>query len=363
MKNIKVPFNDLSRIHKPIEGKVIKEIKNIVERNSFILGDFVEEFEENFSKFSDSKYSISCGNGTDAIELVLRALDIKTGDEVIVQANTFIATALAVTRTGATPVFVDNSFDYLIKIEDVTKVISKKTKAIISVNLYGQMGDNHSLYKLAKKHGLHFIEDSAQSHGATQNKNSPGKYSIASTYSFYPGKNLGAWGDGGCITTNSKRFAEKLIYLRNWGSKKKYFHDVIGYNSRLDPIQAVVLNQKLKFLHDWNMNRNEIAKYYFENISEKYKLPVVNEGNFHVWHLYVIRTKNRNKLIEYGKKENIEFGIHYPRPVHKQKAYRDLNVKELVNSETQAKEIVSLPIFPKMKKDEMEKVVSFLDKF
>lgn len=363
MKNTKVPFNDLSRIHKPIEGKVIKEIKNIVERNSFILGEFVEEFEENFSKFSDSKYSISCGNGTDAIELVLRALDIKAGDEVIVQANTFIATALAVTRTGATPVFVDNGSDYLINIEDINKVISKKTKAIISVNLYGQMGDNYSLYKLAKKNGLHFIEDSAQSHGATQNKNSPGKYSIASTYSFYPGKNLGAWGDGGCITTNSKGFAEKLIYLRNWGSKKKYFHDVIGYNSRLDPIQAVVLNNKLKFLHDWNINRNEIATYYFENISEKYKLPVVNEGNFHVWHLYVVRTKNRKKLIEAGKKENIEFGIHYPRPVHKQKAYRDLNVKELVNSETQAKEIVSLPIFPKMKKGEMEKVVSFLDKF
>ena len=363
MQNTSVPFNDLSRIHKPIEDKVINKIKNIVKKNSFILGEFVEEFEENFSNFTNSKYSISCGNGTDAIELVLRSLGIKAGDEVIVQANTFIATALAVTRTGATPVFVDSDSDYLINLDDINKVITKKTKAIISVNLYGQMGDNYSLYKLAKKHKLHFIEDSAQAHGATQNKNSPGKYSIASTYSFYPGKNLGAWGDGGCITTNSKQLAEKLIYLRNWGSKKKYFHDVIGYNSRLDPIQAVVLNEKLKFLDEWNINRNKIAKYYSENISEKYKLPQVKKGNFHVWHLYVIRTKNRNKLIEEAKKENIEFGIHYPRPVHKQKAYKDLNVNELVNSETCSNEIISLPIFPKMKKEEIEKVISFLNQF
>ena len=309
MKKTFVPFNDLSRIHKPIEAGVLKNIKTIVEKNSFILGEYVEKFEQNFSKFSDTKYSISCGNGTDAIELVLRALDIKDGDEVIVQANTFIA------------IFVDNGIDYLVDIENVQRAITKKTKAIISVNLYGQMGENYELSKLAKQHKLYFIEDSAQSHGATQNGISSGKYSIASTYSFYPGKNLGAWGDGGCVTTNNKSFAEKLIYLRNWGSKKKYYHDVIGYNSRLDPIQAAVLNEKLNFLHD------------------------------------------RNKLIEEGKKQNIEFGIHYPRPIHKQKAYRDHDVKKLANSETFSKQLVSLPIFPKMKKIEMEKVVSFLDKF
>jgi len=363
MKKTFVPFNDLSRIHKSIEADVLKNIKTIVEKNSFILGEYVEKFEQNFSKFSDTKYSISCGNGTDAIELVLRALDIKDGDEVIVQANTFIATALAVTRTGATPIFVDNGIDYLVDIENVQRAITKKTKAIISVNLYGQMGENYELSKLAKQHKLYFIEDSAQSHGATQNGISSGKYSIASTYSFYPGKNLGAWGDGGCVTTNNKSFAEKLIYLRNWGSKKKYYHDVIGYNSRLDPIQAAVLNEKLNFLHEWNIDRNRVAKYYLENIPNKYILPMVNDGNFHVWHLFVVRTKNRNKLIEEGKKQNIEFGIHYPRPIHKQKAYRDHDVEKLVNSETFSKQLVSLPIFPKMKKIEMEKVVSFLDKF
>ena len=363
MTNIKVPFNDLSRIHKPIENKVIKNIRSIVNKNSFILGEYVQEFEQNFSKFSNSKYSISCGNGTDAIELVLRALNIKFGDEVIVQANTFIATALAVSRTGATPVFIDNGEDYLLDSDNISKAISKKTKAIISVNLYGQMGDNYLLHKIAKKHNLYFIEDSAQAHGATQNGKSPGKYSIASTYSFYPGKNLGAWGDGGSITTNNKKFADKLIYLRNWGSKKKYFHDVIGYNSRLDPIQAVVLNEKLKFLKEWNINRNEIATFYSENLSPKYILPKVNSGNYHVWHLYVIRTKKRNQLIDEGKKHNIEFGIHYPRPVHRQKAYSDLKVKKLVNSEKQANELLSLPMFPMMKKNEMQKVVSFLNNF
>jgi dTDP-4-amino-4,6-dideoxygalactose transaminase len=363
MTNIKVPFNDLSRIHKPIENKVIKNIRSIVNKNSFILGEYVEEFEKNFSNFTNSKYSISCGNGTDAIELVLRALDIKNGDEVILQANTFIATALAVSRTGATPVFIDNGKDYLLDSDNISKAISKKTKAIISVNLYGQMGDNRLLHKIAKKNNLYFIEDSAQAHGATQNGKSPGNYSIASTYSFYPGKNLGAWGDGGCITTNNKQLAEKLIYLRNWGSKKKYFHNTIGFNSRLDPIQAAVLNVKLNFLQEWNINRNEIANFYTENLSNKYELPKVNLGNFHVWHLYVVRTKKRNQLIEEGKKHNIEFGIHYPRPVHKQKAYSDLRVKKLLNSEKQASELVSLPMFPKMKKNEIQKVVSFLNNF
>lgn len=363
MTNIKVPFNDLSRIHKPIEKKIIKNIRSIVNKSSFILGEYVEEFEKNFSNFTNSKYSISCGNGTDAIELVLRALDIKNGDEVILQANTFIATALAVSRTGATPVFIDNGKDYLLDSDNISKAISKKTKAIISVNLYGQMGDNRLLHKIAKKNNLYFIEDSAQAHGATQNGKSPGNYSIASTYSFYPGKNLGAWGDGGCITTNNKQLAEKLIYLRNWGSKKKYFHNTIGFNSRLDPIQAAVLNEKLNFLQEWNINRNEIANFYTENLSNKYELPKVNLGNFHVWHLYVVRTKKRNQLIEEGKKHNIEFGIHYPRPVHKQKAYSDLRVKKLLNSEKQASELVSLPMFPKMKKNEIQKVVSFLNNF
>jgi dTDP-4-amino-4,6-dideoxygalactose transaminase len=363
MTNIKVPFNDLSRIHKPIEKKIIKNIRSIVNKSSFILGEYVEEFEKNFSNFTNSKYSISCGNGTDAIELVLRALDIKNGDEVILQANTFIATALAVSRTGATPVFIDNGKDYLLDSDNISKAISKKTKAIISVNLYGQMGDNRLLHKIAKKNNLYFIEDSAQAHGATQNGKSPGNYSIASTYSFYPGKNLGAWGDGGCITTNNKQLAEKLIYLRNWGSKKKYFHNTIGFNSRLDPIQAAVLNEKLNFLQEWNINRNEIANFYTENLSNKYELPKVNLGNFHVWHLYVVRSKKRNQLIEEGKKHNIEFGIHYPRPVHKQKAYSDLRVKKLLNSEKQASELVSLPMFPKMKKNEIQKVVSFLNNF
>ena len=199
------------------------KIQKMVRESSFILGKYVEEFENNFSSFTKSKYTIGCANGTDAIEIVLRALNIKQNDEVIIPSNTFIATALAVSRCGAIPIFADNDKNYLLDIKKVESLISKNTKVIIGVNLYGQMGFNKQLSEISKKYNLYFIEDSAQAHGALQDDKSPGYYSIASTYSFYPGKNLGAWGDGGCVTTNNKKLAEQIIYLRNWGSKKNIF--------------------------------------------------------------------------------------------------------------------------------------------
>jgi len=365
MNKFPVPFNDLNRIHKPIYKKVTKEFDNLVNKNSFILGEYVEKFENNFSKYTNSKFSISCANGTDAIELVLRALDIGEGDEVILPANTFIATSLAVSRAGATPSFVDNDSNYLIDVNKIEKSITKNTKAIIGVNLYGQIAKNKEISKIAKKNKLYFIEDSAQAHGALQDNKSPGHFSLASTYSFYPGKNLGAWGDGGCITTNNSKLANKILYLRNWGSKKKYIHNELGINSRLDPIQAVVLNEKLNFIEDWNKERNEIANYYLNNLDRSFSLPKTYQKNYHVWHLFVVGSSKRDLIIKKGNENNIEFGIHYPRPIHRQKAYkhhRQYNSR-INNADKFSKLIFSLPIFPKITEKEKSKVVNFLNSF
>ena len=363
MKNISVPFNDLSRIHNPMINLINSKIETMAKESSFILGKYVEEFENNYSEFTQNKYCIGCGNGTDAIEIVLRSLEIGIEDEVILPSNTFIATALAVSRSGATPVFVDNDKNYLIETKEIENLITKKTKAIIGVNLYGQIGFNKILSDISKKYKLYFIEDSAQAHGALQNKKPPGYFSTASTYSFYPGKNLGAWGDGGCITTNNSKLANKIMYLRNWGSKKKYIHDEQGFNSRLDPVQAIILNEKLKYLKNWNEQRNEVADYYINNLDIKYNLPSVIKNNYHVWHLFVIRVKNRNKLMDLGKENNIEFGIHYPKPIHRQKAYSNNKQYQtkITNVDKFSSQLLSLPIFPHMKKNEYKKVTDFLN--
>lgn len=363
MNNLVVPFNDLTRIHNPILKRITNEIEVMSKKSSFILGDYVEEFENNFSQFTECKYTIGCANGTDALEIVLRALNIGHKDEVIVPANTFIATALAVSRCGATPVFLDNDDYYLLNTSNIQSSINKNTKAIIGVNLYGQLGYNKVLKKIAKENKIYFIEDSAQSHGALQSNEPSGKHSIAATYSFYPGKNLGAWGDGGCITTNNKNLADRIRFLRNWGSTKKYIHNEKGFNSRLDPVQAIILNEKLKKLKEWNAERNYIADYYLNNLDEKYHLPIPVKLNYHVWHLFVIRVAKRKKIIETGKKNLIEFGIHYPKPIHRQKAFQDSKqyLTKINNADNFSSKLLSLPIFPNMKMEEMKKVVRFLN--
>lgn len=359
-----IPFNDLSRSNNRILKSIEKELYNIVDNSSFILGSEVCKFEEEFSHFSQSKYTIGVANGTDAIELILRSLDIGKGDEVIVQVNTFIATAIAISRTGAKPVFIDNDDQYLIEIEQIEKAITKNTKAIISVNLYGQMQNNLEISKIAKKHNIYFIEDSAQSHGALENNNPPGKYSIAATYSFYPGKNLGAWGDAGAITTNNKYLYNKIIEIRNYGSNKKYIHNTIGFNSRLDTIQAIVLRKKLKFLKELNEKRNEIAQYYINNIDPVYELPKVNKLNFHVWHLFVLKVNNRKKLFEVAENK-IQFQIHYPVPINFQNAYKDHPQfkYKFSKSYNNMNKIFTVPLFPEMSKSEVLKVTNFLNKY
>ncbi len=362
-----VPFNDLTRIHKPIISDSLKVFKNIIENSQFVLNDYIKEFEIEFAGYTGQKYSISCANGTDAIELILRGLDVGYGDEVILPTNSFIATSIAVSRTGAKPVFVDNDEYYLIDLQDVKNKISKNTKAIIAVNLYGQMANLYELSSIAKSKNIFLIEDAAQSHGAKDNNNkNVGDYSIAAAYSFYPGKNLGAWGDGGAVTTNNKKLADKISTLRVYGSEKKYYHKYQGFNSRLQPFQGFVLSKKLNQLDDWNDERRSIANQYNEALSEFKNIitPKVFNKNKHVWHLYVLRVKNRNKVIEDSKKNGVELSIHYPVPIHKQIAYKKhkQNNLDAKNAEKYSSNLVSLPVFPKMKQKEVLKVIDTIIK-
>ena len=365
--NMYVPFNDLTRINNPIKNKVLKKFEKIVDKNDFVLNEDTKTFESNFSNFTKQKYSVSCANGTDAIELLLRGLGIGIGDEVIVPVNTYIATSFAVENVGAIPVFVDNDEYYLIDVKKIESKITKNTKAVIGVNLYGQMCDTLALKKLCKQYGLYFLEDSAQSHGAMQLNFNVGDNSAGAAYSFYPGKNLGAWGDGGIVTTNSLNTYKRMIRIRNFGSVVKYYHEIKGGNTRLQPLQAIVLNEKLNYLKGWNQERGSISERYIESLQDvsKIKLPKIADGNKHVWHLFVIQVPNRKNFIEYCKKSGVELGVHYPFPIVKQKAYLNHSQKKEVfyKSFSQYKKLVTLPVFPEMKKEETNYVIEVVRKF
>jgi dTDP-4-amino-4,6-dideoxygalactose transaminase len=363
---MKIPFFDYKRQLKIIKPKIINSIATTLDSGKLILGGEVEKFEKNFSIFCGVKFGVGVNSGTDAIKIGLRALGIKEGDEIITVANTAVPTVSAIREIGAIPKFIDIKEDYTMNELLIERILTKKTKAIIPVHLYGQPCNMPAISKIAKKNKLLIIEDCAQAHGAMINGKKVGSFGELSCFSFYPTKNLGAYGDGGMIVTSDARLAEKCRMLRMYGMKKGYFAEIEGFNSRLDEMQAAILNIKLKYLDEWNTKRKMIAQSYLNGINNRKILtPEISSVIDHAFHLFVIRTEKRDDLIKYLNKSGIGYGIHYPVPLHLQPAYKFLKVKKRILPLTEkfAKQIVSLPIFPELKKEEIKKIISTVNKF
>ncbi|VGO18284.1 DegT/DnrJ/EryC1/StrS family aminotransferase [Pontiella sulfatireligans] len=365
---MKVPFLDLQALSAEVADDVIERWKIIIEQSDFVLGGEVARFEEEFAAYCNCKHAIGVASGLDALKLILRAMDIGTGDEVITAANSFIATALAITSVGADPVLVDMADkDFLINVQDLENAITPNTKAIIPVHLYGQAADMDPIVELARKHGLKVIEDAAQAHGALYKGHKCGTLGDAAAFSFYPGKNLGAFGDGGAVTTNDPELAEKIMSFRNYGSPRRYHHELLGENSRLDTVQAAVLSIKLPRLDEWNVARRSIASRYAEGLESVagLRLPVTNANAEHVHHLYVVRAEKRDELLTLLQERDIGCNIHYPIPIHLQEAYafKGWKAGDFPEAEKAAGEILSLPIFPTMTDDQVDYVVEAVGGF
>lgn len=360
-----VPFFDMSATYSDIGRDLEDAALRVLRSNNYIGGVEVEKFESAFAQYVEAEYCVTVSNGLSALHLALLATGVGPGDEVIVPSNTFIATWLAVSHCGATPIPVEPDPEtYTITATAVVGKLNSRTKAIIPVHLYGQSVDLDPILELARTKNLIVIEDAAQAQGGEYKGKKIGGHSDVVAWSFYPGKNLGALGDAGGVTTNNKVLAEKVTLLRNYGSKKRYYHDVIGYNSRMDPLQAALLMVKLKSLEQWNFQRAEIAKYYSENISNVLcSVPLTPDWSTPVWHQYVVRSPYRDELQSWLKENGIETLIHYPLPPHKQPAYSELKDISLPVSEGLSREILSIPIFPQLSKKQMEAVVFTINRF
>ena len=361
----KIPFSSFVPLEEEIKDEIFNKFKEVYKSSYYINGSNVAEFEKNFAKYCGVKYAIGCGNGLEAIELILRGFDIGAGDEVIVCSHTFIASALAISKAGATPILVEPEMDgYLIDPSKIEEKISSKTKAIIAVQLYGQPCDMDKINAIAKKHKLKVIEDAAQAHGATYNGKKVGSLADAAAFSFYPGKNLGALGDAGAVVTDDKDLADKVREFANYGASIKYHHNVKGTNSRLDELQAGFLNIKLKYLDKTNDYRREVASKYLKGINNpKIILPKEMDSNKHVWHLFVIRTDDRDKLQKYLQDNGINTVIHYPIPIHKQLAYKEYNDLKLPNAELLGNTVLSLPMYYKLSDEDVNYIIDVLNKY
>lgn len=362
---MKVDFARFDYMHNELRDEIKEAIGRVINSNWFIDGKELSNFEDNFSKYCGTKYCIGCGNGLDGLTLALRAMGVKKDDEVIIPSHTFIATALAVSNIGAKPIFVEvKEDDYTIDPDKIEEKITDKTKVIIAVHLYGQCADMDEINKIAKKHNLFVLEDAAQAHGALYKGRKAGSLSDAAEFSFYPGKNLGAMGDAGCVVTNNDEIANKVRMLRNYGSIKKYCHEEKGVNSRLDEIQAAVLNVKLNNLDKWNEFRRNVADKYLNGITnEKIKLPKVSEYNEHVWHLFVVEVDDREKFMNYLKENNISSLIHYPTAISKQKAYSEYENLDLPIALEKANKVVSLPMYYGLTDDEINYVIEVINNY
>ena len=353
-----IPFLDFNRQNKDIKGMLDESYRRVMDSGWFILGAELEAFEHEFAIYSEVKHCVGVGNGLDALHFLLLAYGIGEGDEVIVPSNTFIATWLAVSQSGATPVPVEPNIEtYNIDPTLIEAAITSRTRCIMPVHLYGQPSEMDAINAIAKKYNLIVIEDAAQSQGALYKNKKAGSLGDAAGTSFYPGKNLGALGDGGAILTNDDAIADKVKKFRNYGSSIKYRHESLGFNSRLDEMQAAFLRVKLQVLDEWNNARSNIAKKYTNLLKDsKVVTPTISDSGQSAWHLYVIRSLNRNKLKDYLAQHKISTVIHYPIPPHLQNYYQVFNGYHLPIAEELANEVLSLPLFYSMNEEEIERV-------
>lgn len=363
---MKINFNQLDRAYNKFKSEYDSEVLEVLESGWYILGQKLERFEKEFSEFLGSKYCVGLNSGLDALKLAFRALDINEGDEVIVPANTYIASILGITENGAKPVFIEPDEYNNIDVSKIEEQINSNTKAILVVHLYGQSANMREIRDLADRHNLFLVEDCAQSHGAKFDDVITGTWGDIGCFSFYPTKNIGAFGDAGAIVTNNSDLYEKVNMLRNYGSKQKYHNEILGVNSRLDEIQAALLSVKLSHYGELRKERESIAQYYLEHIDNPLvDLPRIRNGAEHVWHLFVIKSKERDRLQEYLSENQIGTGIHYPIPPHLSEAYSYLNhsVGDFPMTESYANHSLSLPLYEGMTKDEIEYVIEIINKF
>ena len=363
-----VEFLNFEAFHSTIRNEIIEAFKNVYDNNRLILGEHLQQFERAYATLSGTNHAIGVSNGLDALFLSLKSLGIGEGDEVIVPSNTYIATVLAVSYTGAKPVFAEpDTATYNLDPNNLENAISPITKAVIPVHLYGQACEMDTIMAIANKHRLHVIEDNAQAHGAKFLSKPTGSWGVVNATSFYPTKNLGALGDAGAVTTDENKLAERIRTLRNYGSSEKYVNKIIGYNKRLDELQAACLNVKMKYLGKWTEQRQKIAEWYNNELNGigDLILPQKHPKATHVYHLYVTRTEQREGLQNHLKNNDIGTLIHYPIPPHLQEAYSDLKYKkgDFPVAEQLANEVLSLPIWPGMSEKEVGEVINAIKNF
>jgi dTDP-4-amino-4,6-dideoxygalactose transaminase len=365
-----IPFVDLKTQYSKIKDEILQGINEVLDNTAYVCGKKVKQFEETFSKLQNVKYCAGLSSGTDALHTALKAIDIQPGDEVIVPVNTFIATSESISLCYAKPVFVDHNIrTYNIDTEKIEKAITNKTKAIIPVHLYGQPAEMDKIIEIAKKHNLYVIEDCSQAHLSEYKGKLTGGIGDIGTYSFYPGKNLGAYGEAGAVVTNNEDLYIKMLKFRQHGSIEKYMHDIEGHNYRMEELQAAVLNVKAKYINEWTGKRRKIAEKYSKGLSsigeDNITVPYCPDNIKAVYHLYVIRTSRREELSKYLNENGVQTALHYPLPLHMQKAYEYLKYKEgdFPAAEKCCKQILSLPMFPEMTDEQIDYVINSVKSF
>jgi dTDP-4-amino-4,6-dideoxygalactose transaminase len=365
-KTLRVPFANLHRERESLATELRQAIDEVLNSGSYILGRQLDAFEHDFGAYCGTRYAIGVASGTDALHLALLACGVGPGDEVITVANSFIATALAVSYTGAKPIFVDvDEATHTIDPREIESKITSRTRVILPVHLYGRLAEMGAIRAMAARHGLRVLEDACQAHGARSALGCAGAIGDLACFSFYPTKNLGAYGDGGMVTTNDPELARRIFALRNYGQTEKYHHAVRGYNSRLDEIQAAVLKVKLAVLDSRNAGRRKIAQQFTAGIQNSLiATPAGHAESEHVYHLYVVRTRHRDALRTWLSQRGIDTQIHYPVPIHQQEAYRDIvGEVTLPVTEELSREIVSLPLYPELSAEEVEWIVASVNAF